>query len=67
MTIDHEGSSEKINGKYHYVLHLYDSLINSQKAVVTLSGIPVFFDIFVPDKESLDNCEIKVRYMGPLQ
>src|SRR3954471_23902148 len=28
MAIDNEGSSEKINGKYCYVLRLYSSLIN---------------------------------------
>src|SRR3954453_6073854 len=61
MAIDNEGSSEKINGKYRYVLRLYGSLINGQRAVVTLSGIPVFFDILVPDGKSLDECEIKVR------
>ncbi|CAI2199260.1 3877_t:CDS:2, partial [Funneliformis geosporum] len=48
MAIDNEGLSEKINGKHRYV-------------VVTLSGIPVFFDILVPDKESSDECEIKVK------
>src|SRR2546430_17366183 len=34
MAIDNEGSSEKISGKYCYVLRLYGSLINGQKAVV---------------------------------
>ncbi|PKK56360.1 ribonuclease H-like protein, partial [Rhizophagus irregularis] len=61
MAIDSEGSSEKIEGKYCYVLRLYGSLINGQKAVVTLLGIRVFFDIRVPDGESPDECEIKVR------
>ena len=36
MVIDSEGSSENINEKYNYVLRLYGSLINGQKAVVTL-------------------------------
>ncbi|PKK61378.1 DNA/RNA polymerase [Rhizophagus irregularis] len=61
MAVDIEGSSQKINGKYCYVLRLYSSLINGQKAVVTLFGIRVFFDIRVPDGESPDECEIKVR------
>ncbi|CAI2190052.1 13134_t:CDS:2 [Funneliformis geosporum] len=40
MTIDNEGSSEKINGKYSYVLCLYSSLINGQKSSIRgiLSG-----------------------------
>ncbi|RIB22424.1 hypothetical protein C2G38_2173969 [Gigaspora rosea] len=48
MAIDHEESSEKINGKYHY-------------AVVILLGIQVFFDVLVPDGEFPDECEIKIR------
>ncbi|CAI2190257.1 10081_t:CDS:2, partial [Funneliformis geosporum] len=61
MAIDSEGSSEKIEGKYCYVLRLYGSLINGQKAVVTLLGIRVFFDVRVPDGESSVECEARVR------
>jgi hypothetical protein len=61
MAIDIEGSSEKIKGKFCYVLRLYGSLINGQKAVVILFSIRVFFDIRVPDGKSPDECEIKVR------
>ncbi|CAB4390079.1 unnamed protein product [Rhizophagus irregularis] len=61
MAIDSEGSSEKIEGKYCYVLRLYGSLINGQKAVVTLLGIRVFFDVRVPDGESPVECEARVR------
>ena len=61
MAIDCEGSSQKINGKYCYVLRLYGFLINGQKAVVTLFGIRVFFDVLVPDGETPDECEMKVR------
>ncbi len=39
MAIDNERSSEKINKKYCYVLWLYSSLINGQKAVVILLDI----------------------------
>lgn len=60
MAVDFEGSSEKIGGKNHYVLRLYGSLINGQKAVVTLIGLRVFFDILVPDKESIDDFKIKI-------
>ncbi|PKY59825.1 ribonuclease H-like protein [Rhizophagus irregularis] len=61
MAIDNEGSLKKINGKYCYVLRLYGSLINGQKAVVTLLGIQVFFDVLVSDGESPYDCETKVR------
>ncbi|RHZ74787.1 hypothetical protein Glove_219g179 [Diversispora epigaea] len=61
MAIDNEGSTEKINGNYSYVLRLYGSLINGQKAVVILMGIRVFFDILVPDSDFPDECESKIR------
>ncbi|CAI2201631.1 16248_t:CDS:1, partial [Funneliformis geosporum] len=61
MTIENEGSTERINGTYRYVLHLYGRLINGQKALVTLKDIRVFFDILVPDDESPDECETKIR------
>src|SRR3954454_19546280 len=51
MVTDNEGSSQKIKEKYCYVLRLYGSLINDQKAVITLLGIQVFFDILVPDEK----------------
>jgi hypothetical protein len=41
-------------------LRLYGSLINGQKAVVTLTGIQIFFDILVPDKEFIDDFKIKI-------
>ncbi|PKY34642.1 ribonuclease H-like protein [Rhizophagus irregularis] len=59
MAIDSEGSTEKIKGMYRYVLRLYGRLINGQKALVTLIGIQVFFDILVPDRETPDECEEK--------
>ncbi|PKY47853.1 ribonuclease H-like protein [Rhizophagus irregularis] len=61
MATDFEGSTEKINGKYHYVLRLYGSLINGQKAVVTVEGIQVFFDALIPEKETADSFKIKVN------
>src|ERR1051325_2251092 len=60
IAIDSEGSSEKIKGIYRYVLRLYGRLINGQKALVTLIGIQVFFDILVSDGETPDECEEKV-------
>jgi hypothetical protein len=60
MAIENEGSTERINGTYRYVLCLYGRLINGQKALVTLKDIQVFFDILVPDGETPDECEEKV-------
>ncbi|RIA85330.1 hypothetical protein C1645_741669 [Glomus cerebriforme] len=60
MAVDNEGLSQKINRKYCYVLQLYSSLINDQKVVITLLGIQVFFDIFVPNGESPNECEEKL-------
>ncbi|CAI2182760.1 4926_t:CDS:2 [Funneliformis geosporum] len=61
-TIDSKVSSQKIKGKYYYLLRLYSSLINSQKAVVTLLGICVFFDILISDEEPPDDCEVKLSH-----
>ncbi|CAI2191567.1 18411_t:CDS:1, partial [Funneliformis geosporum] len=61
MAIENEGSSEKINRTYCYILCLYGHLINGQKALVTLKDIWVFFDILVPNDESPDECETKIR------
>ncbi|GBB98407.1 hypothetical protein RclHR1_32190001 [Rhizophagus clarus] len=57
MAIKNEGSTERINRTYRYVLRLYGRLINGQKALVTLVGIQVFFDILVSDRETPDECE----------
>src|SRR6266540_388414 len=61
MAIDIEKSTEFINGKARYVLRLYSSLINGQKAVVSIMGIRVFFDILILDEESIDVFEVKIR------
>jgi len=39
IIINIEKSTEFINGKAYYVLHLYGPLINGQKAVVSIMGI----------------------------
>ncbi|CAI2197721.1 6420_t:CDS:1, partial [Funneliformis geosporum] len=59
MAIENEGSTERINRTYRYLLHLYGRLINGQKALVTLIDIQVFFDILIPDGEIPDECEEK--------
>ena len=61
IAIDSEGSSEKIKGMHRYVLRLYGRLINGQKALVTLIGIQIFFDILVPDGKTPGECEERVR------
>src|SRR6266498_1467925 len=61
MAIDIEKSTEFINGKAHYILHLYGPLINGQKAVVSIMGIQIFFDILILDEESIDVFEVKIR------
>ena len=59
MAVDFEKSLEKIDEKNYYILHLYSSLINDQKAVVTFIELQIFFDILVSDKESIDDFKIK--------
>ncbi|CAG8730500.1 24322_t:CDS:2, partial [Dentiscutata erythropus] len=60
MAVDFEGSSEKKGEKNYYVLRLYGSLINGQKAVVTLTGIQIFFNTLVSENESVNNFKIKI-------
>ncbi len=61
MAIDIEESTEFINSKARYILRLYGPLINGQKAVVSIMGIQVFFDILIPDEKSIDVFEVKIR------
>ncbi|RIB01390.1 ribonuclease H-like domain-containing protein [Gigaspora rosea] len=61
MPIDIEETNEYINRNPYYVLRLYGPLINGQKAVVTITGIKVFFDICVPDNEDINSFETKVK------
>src|SRR5437868_6521331 len=53
MPADVKEAKEYINNIPHYILRLYGYLINGQKAVVTITGIKVFFDIRVPDNTSI--------------
>ncbi|CAG8759098.1 13624_t:CDS:1, partial [Dentiscutata erythropus] len=61
MAIDVQESTEFTNGQAWYVLRLYGPFINGQKAVVSITGIQVFFNILVPDEESTDTFEAKIR------
>ncbi|CAB5186435.1 unnamed protein product [Rhizophagus irregularis] len=61
MAVDVEESTEFKNGQAWYVLRLSGPLINGQKAVVTITGIQVFFDIFVPEDLPPDSFETKIR------
>ncbi|CAI2195077.1 7271_t:CDS:2, partial [Funneliformis geosporum] len=67
MAIENEGSTERINRTYCYVLHLYSRLINGQKVLVTFIDIQVFFDILVLDGETPDKCEEKVARKNGIQ
>ena len=45
----------------HYVLRLYGPLINGQKAVVTITGIKVYFDIRVPTNKDIKIFETEIN------
>ncbi|RHZ43910.1 hypothetical protein Glove_804g8 [Diversispora epigaea] len=61
MPIDIEEYNEYINNIPNYVLRIYGYLVDGQKAVVTISGIKVFFDIRVPDNKNIDVFEIEIK------
>ncbi|RIB08840.1 ribonuclease H-like domain-containing protein [Gigaspora rosea] len=61
MAVDVEESTEFINSQAWYILRLYGPLINGQKAVVSITGIQVFFDILMPEDLSSDLFETKIR------
>ena len=61
MPADVKEAKEYINQILHYILRLYGYLINSQKAVVTITGIKVFFDIRVPNNASIPKFQSKVK------
>ena len=61
MPVDIEESKEYIYGTLYYILHLYEYFINSQKAVITITGIKVFFNIRVPDNASISKFWSKVK------
>ncbi|RGB32666.1 ribonuclease H-like domain-containing protein [Rhizophagus diaphanus] len=53
VSYDIEEAKEYVNKIPHYVLRIYGHLVNGQKAVVTITGIKVFFDICVPENASI--------------
>ncbi|GES94728.1 DNA polymerase family B-domain-containing protein [Rhizophagus clarus] len=61
MSIDIEEAKEYINKTPHYILRLYGYLVNGQKAVVTITGIKVFFDIRVPNNTSIPKFWSKIK------
>ncbi len=61
MPVDIEEAKEYINNIPYYILCLYGYLINGQKAVVTITGIKVFFDIRVPDNTSIPKFWSKIK------
>ncbi|CAI2191290.1 10622_t:CDS:1, partial [Funneliformis geosporum] len=61
MPVNIEESKEYIYGTPHYILRLYGYLVNGQKAVVTITGIKVFFDICVPNNTSIPKFWSKIK------
>src|SRR2546429_7498981 len=61
MLADVKEAKEYINQIPYYILRLYGYLINGQKAVLTITGIKVFFDIRVPDNASIPKFWSKVK------
>src|SRR6266542_6572274 len=61
MLINIEEFKEYIYGTPHYILRLYEYLINGQKVVVTITGIKVCFNIHVPDNDSIFKFWFKVK------
>src|SRR4051794_40423771 len=63
MSVDIEEAKEYINKTPHYILRLYGYLVNDQKAVVTITGIKVFFDIRVPENASISKFWSKIKHL----
>nr|CAG8581542.1 4718_t:CDS:2 [Entrophospora candida] len=61
MPVDIEEYNEYINNTPHYVLRIYGCLVNGEKAVVTISGIKVFFDIRVPENKDIDSLKTEIK------
>ncbi|CAG8747403.1 16481_t:CDS:1, partial [Acaulospora morrowiae] len=61
MPCDIEEYNEYINNIPYYILQLYGYLVNGQKAVVTFSGIKVFFDICIPDNQNINIFETGIK------
>jgi len=60
MPVDVEETDDYNFNIAHYVLRLYGPLINGQKAVVTITGIKVFFDIRVPHNKDKKYLRLKL-------
>ena len=61
MSANVEEAKEYINQIPHYILRLYGYLIKDQKAVVTIIGIKVFFDIRIFDNVSISKFWSKIK------
>src|SRR4051794_8600354 len=51
MPNDVGDATEKIKNVSMYILRIYGTLINGQKARVDITGIKPFFDVAVPDND----------------
>ncbi|GES95250.1 DNA polymerase family B-domain-containing protein [Rhizophagus clarus] len=63
VSYDIEEAKEYVNKIPHYVLRIYGHLVNGQKAVVTITGIKVFFDIRVPENASIPKFWSKIKHL----
>ncbi|CAB5202215.1 unnamed protein product [Rhizophagus irregularis] len=63
VSYDIEEAKENVNKIPHYVLRIYGHLVNGQKAVVTITGIKVFFDIRVPENASIPKFWSKIKHL----
>jgi len=52
--------SDDIEGYSSYILHIIDTLINEQKAVINITGIKPFFDVIVPEEMSISMFKTKL-------
>jgi hypothetical protein len=61
MPADVKEAKEYINQISHYIFCLYGYLINGQKAILTITGIKIFFDIRVLNNASIPKFWYKVK------
>ncbi|CAG8583261.1 20708_t:CDS:2 [Cetraspora pellucida] len=52
--------TEYVNGISTYILHITDTLINGQKAVINITDIKLFFDVEVPEEMLLSMFKTKL-------
>src|SRR4051812_2310987 len=61
MLVNIGEAKEYFNNIPYYILHLYEYLVNGQKAVVAITGIKIFFNICVPNNASIPKFWSKIK------